>query len=35
MISQDAEEMNIIIGVEDKDYEKSIEVLYNSFKRMV
>ena len=34
MISQDAEEMNIIIGVEDKDYEKSIRVLYNSFKRM-
>lgn len=33
MISQGAEELNIIIGVDDKDYEKCIRVLYNSFTR--
>ena len=31
MISQGAEEINIIIGVEDKDYNESIRILYNSF----
>ena len=33
MISQGAEELNIIIGVDDQDYEESIRVLYNSFTR--
>ena len=31
MISQGAEELNIIIGVEDFDYDESIRVLYESF----
>ena len=31
MISQGPEEVNIIVGVENKDYEKTVRVLYNSF----
>ncbi len=31
MIEQGADEINIIIGVEDKDFAKTIELLYNSF----
>ena len=33
MISQGPEELNIIVGVDDRDYEKTIRVLYNSFTR--
>lgn len=31
MIEQGADEINIIIGVQDKDFKKTIRVLYNSF----
>lgn len=31
MIEQGADEINIIVGVEDKNFEKTIRVLYNSF----
>lgn len=31
MIEQGADEINIIVGVEDKNFEKTIQVLYNSF----
>lgn len=31
MIEQGADEINIIIGVDDKDFKKTIRVLYNSF----
>ncbi len=31
MIEQGADEINIIVGVEDKDFAKTIRVLYNSF----
>ena len=31
MIEQGADEINIIVGVESKDFEKTINVLYNSF----
>ncbi|MBQ8893854.1 MAG: aspartate kinase [Clostridia bacterium] len=31
MISQGPDEMNIIVGVDNKDYENAIRVLYNSF----
>ena len=31
MISQGPEELNIIVGVDNKDFEKTIRVLYNSF----
>ncbi len=31
MIEQGADEINIIVGVEDKDFAKTIQVLYNSF----
>lgn len=33
MISQGPEELNIIVGVDDRDFEKTIRVLYNSFTR--
>lgn len=33
MISQGAEELSIIVGVEEKDFNESIRVLYNSFTR--
>ena len=33
MISQGPEELNIIVGVDDRDFEKTIQVLYNSFTR--
>ena len=33
MITQDPEELNIIVGVEEKDFEQAIRVLYNSFVR--
>ena len=29
MIDQGSSEMNIIVGVEEKDYEKSIKAIYN------
>jgi aspartate kinase len=31
MISQGPDEMNIIVGVDNKDYANAIRVLYNSF----
>ena len=31
MISQGPEELNIIVGVKNEDYERAIEVLYRSF----
>ena len=31
MITQGPEELNIIVGVEEKDFEQAIRVLYNSF----
>ena len=31
MISQGPDEMNIIVGVDNKDYAEAIRVLYNSF----
>ena len=31
MIEQGADEINIIIGVQDQDFKKTIRVLYNSF----
>lgn len=31
MITQGPEELNIIVGVDNKDFEKAIRVLYNSF----
>lgn len=31
MISQGTDEINIIVGVENKDFEKAVRVLYNSF----
>ena len=31
MISQGAEELSIIVGVENADFEKTIRVLYDSF----
>ena len=33
MITQGPEELNIIVGVEEKDFEQAIRVLYNSFVR--
>lgn len=33
MISQSCEELNIIAGVSDEDFEKAVKVLYNSFVR--
>lgn len=32
MISQGSSEMNIIVGIENDDYEKSIESIYKAFK---
>ena len=31
MIAQGSDEINIIVGVENKDFEKTIEVIYNGF----
>ena len=31
MITQGPDELNIIVGVEEKDFEQAIRVLYNSF----
>ena len=31
MIAQGTDEMNIIVGVENKDYEKTVETIYNNF----
>ena len=31
MINQGPDELNIIIGVDNQDFEKAIRVLYNSF----
>ncbi|MPN40415.1 hypothetical protein SDC9_187952 [bioreactor metagenome] len=31
MIAQGSDEINIIVGVENEDFEKAIHVLYNSF----
>jgi aspartate kinase len=31
MIEQGSSEMNIIVGVENKDFEKAIKAIYNSF----
>ena len=31
MISQGPEELNIIVGVNDDDFEKTVRVLYHSF----
>ena len=31
MITQGPEELNIIVGVEEKDFEQAIRVLYHSF----
>ena len=31
MISQGAQELNIIVGVDDKDFANTVRVLYNSF----
>ena len=31
MINQGPDELNIIFGVDNKDYTKAIQVLYNSF----
>jgi aspartate kinase len=31
MISQGSSELNIIIGVENKDFEKAISAIYNAF----
>ena len=33
MISQGPDEINIVFGVENKDFEKTIRILYNSFVR--
>ena len=34
MISQGPDEINIIFGVENKDFEKTIRILYNSLVRL-
>jgi len=31
MIAQGSDEINIVVGVEDKDFEKTISAIYNSF----
>ena len=31
MISQDPNEVDIVVGVDNKDFEKAIQVMYNSF----
>ena len=31
MIDQGSSEMNIIVGVENKDFEKAIKAIYNAF----
>ena len=31
MISQGSDEINIIVGVENEDFEKAINVIYNNF----
>ena len=31
MITQGPEELNIIVGVEEKDFEQAVKVLYDSF----
>lgn len=31
MISQGSDEINIIVGVENEDFEKTVQVLYDAF----